>query len=261
MKAILILSLIAVSTFARADIGFDFLACIKDGEKIVGDVTTFVNDVKGKKDISGIIADLQVIVNDIPQFMKDCEISDVEKTETLEGDFSFCIKDIETLYTDATKLIADAKAKDISSLINDVVVFYDNVKQTLEDCSFGDQFDLAQVIEVVGADEGFNPIECLKDAIQVVTDVTTFINDVNAKKDIPSIIADLEAAVNDIQKALPDCGAGDALSQVVEVTDIGSCLKDIQQAVQVAEQIQADIKNKDISSFINDAVALINVAK
>jgi len=72
MKAFIILSLIAVSAFARADIGFDFLACIKDGEKIVKDVESFINDVKGKKDISGIIADLQVIVNDIPQFAKDC---------------------------------------------------------------------------------------------------------------------------------------------------------------------------------------------
>jgi len=90
---------------------------------------------------------------------------------------------------------------------------------------------LQQVVDVLGNEEGFNPIECIKGAITVVTDVTNFINDVNAKKDISSILADLEAAVNDIQKALPACGAGDALSQITEVSDIGSCLKDIQQAV------------------------------
>jgi len=121
---------------------------------------------------------------------------------------------------------------------------------------------LAQVAETIfGNEEGFNPIECIKDAIQVVQDVTNFINDVNAKKDISSILSDLEAAVNDIQKTLPECGAGDALSQIVEVTDIGSCLKDIQAAVQIAQTIEADIKNKDISSFINDAISFVNIAK
>jgi len=71
----------------------------------------------------------------------------------------------------------------------------------------------------------------------------------------------LGVAVNDIQKTLPECGAGEALSQIHKVTDIASCLKDIQQAVQIAQQIEADVKAKDISSFINDAVALVNIAK
>jgi len=98
MKAILILSIIALSAFARVD--FDFLACIKDGEKIVTDVTAFINDVKGKtKDISGLIADIQLIVNDVPQFLKDCEISDIKEQPTFDGDFAQCITDIQTLFT------------------------------------------------------------------------------------------------------------------------------------------------------------------
>jgi len=48
MKAILILSLIAFSACAKADFEFNFLACIKDGEKIVKDVVAFINDIKGK---------------------------------------------------------------------------------------------------------------------------------------------------------------------------------------------------------------------
>jgi len=44
-----------------------------------------------------------------------------------------------------------------------------------------------------------------------VKDVTNFINDVNAKKDITSILSDLEVSVSDIQKTLPECGAGEAL--------------------------------------------------
>jgi len=130
MKAILILSIIALSAFARVD--FDFLACIKDGEKVVSDVVAFINDVKSKsKSISGLISDLQTILSDIPQFITDCKVSDAAtfgKSATLPGDFAYCIKDIETLFQDAQKLVADAKAKDISSLVNDVVTFFDEAK-------------------------------------------------------------------------------------------------------------------------------------
>jgi len=267
MKAILILSLIALSAFAKADVEFNFLACIKDGEKIVQDVEAFINDVKSKtKSISGLISDIQTIINEIPQFVNDCKISTqseyFEYSATLPGDFAYCIKDIETLFQDAEKLVADAKAKDISSLINDVVTFYDEAKQTVTDCKEGSSAELKDLVDTLyGTEEGFNPLECIKDAIKVVQDVTNFINDVNAKKDISSILGDLQVAVGDIQQTLTECGAGDALDQVVEVTDIGSCLKDIQQAVQIAQTIEADIKNKDISSFINDAVSFVNIAK
>jgi len=80
MKAFIILSLIALSSFVMhskaAKVEFNFLACIKDGEKVVADVETFINDVKSKaKGISGLISDLQNIVADIPQFVNDCKIS------------------------------------------------------------------------------------------------------------------------------------------------------------------------------------------
>jgi hypothetical protein len=42
---------------------------------------------------------------------------------------------------------------------------------------------------------GFDPIKCIEDAIQVVTDVTNFLNDVSAKKDISSLINDLQVAI------------------------------------------------------------------
>jgi len=131
MKTFLILSLVVLGAFAKADVEFNFLACIKDGEKVVGDVETFINDVKSKtKSISGLISDIQAVLNDIPQFVADCKVSSQQQFEsqTLPGDFAYCIKDIETLFQDAQKLVADAKAKDISSLISDVVTFYDEAK-------------------------------------------------------------------------------------------------------------------------------------
>jgi len=127
---------------------------------------------------------------DIPPFAADCKISEFnEQTASLPGDFAYCIKDIETLFQDAQKLVADAKAKDISAMINDVVTFFDEAKQTIADCKEGTEEELGLVADnIFGAVEGFNPIECIKDAIKVVEDVTTFINDVNAKKDITSIL-------------------------------------------------------------------------
>jgi len=45
------------------------------------------------------------------------------------------------------------------------------------------------------------------------------------------ILSDLQTTVNDIEKTLPQCGAGDALSKAKVSTDVTSCLNDIQLAV------------------------------
>jgi len=147
MKAILILSLVVLSAYAHIEIKFDFITCIKDGEKIVKDVESFVKDIKSKsKSISGIIGDLEVIFNDIPPFVNDCkftsEHSSIKRKEMLPADFAYCLKDIEALLSDALKLINDAKAKDITSLIDDVVGFYDGIKQTIQDCKLGSLSDM-----------------------------------------------------------------------------------------------------------------------
>jgi len=45
---------------------------------------------------------------------------------------------------------------------------------------------------------GFNPLECIKDALAVAKDLSTFLNDYNAGKDIGSLISDLTTIVNDL---------------------------------------------------------------
>jgi len=64
---------------------------------------------------------------------------------------------------------------------------------------------------------GFNPLECIKEALAVAKDLTNFINDYNSGKDIGSLIDDLTTIVNDLQAALPACGAGKSLIDDNEV--------------------------------------------
>jgi len=72
---------------------------------------------------------------------------------------------------------------------------------------------------------GFNPLECIKDALAVAKDLSNFLSDYNSGKDIGSLISDLTTIVNDLQSALPACGAGKALiMEKVEVGGISECI-------------------------------------
>jgi len=63
---------------------------------------------------------------------------------------------------------------------------------------------------------GFNPLECIKEALAVAKDISNFLSDYNSGKDIGSLISDLQTIVTDLQTALPACGAGKAFVDVKE---------------------------------------------
>jgi len=76
--------------------------------------------------------DLSVLLNDIPTLVSDCKVSEsehhFEKFNALPGNFSYCIADIESLFETAKQLVTDVKAEDFSSLINDAITFYNDIK-------------------------------------------------------------------------------------------------------------------------------------
>jgi len=76
--------------------------------------------------------DLSTLVGDIPVLVSDCKISETEHHldlyNTQPGNFSYCIADIEALFETAQQLVADVKAEDFTSLINDAITFYNDIK-------------------------------------------------------------------------------------------------------------------------------------
>jgi len=206
-----------------------------------------------------LISDLEAIVSGLQTALPACgagnEFANIDEV-MVAGSVGDCLSDITAVVATVQKVAADIKAKDISSFINDASALITQIKQVIAECKLSEDKVVLQAAE-------FDFLECIKDALAVAQQIKQFLDDYNNKKDIGALISDLEAIVSGLQTALPACGAGNELANVenVVVENFGDCLSDIAAIVSTVQKVSADIKNMDISSFINDATTLIAQVK
>lgn len=177
----------------------DVKKCIADIPIIVADFTRLIKDYQEKKIVDIIkavalaIKDSKLAYEDCKNAVKDLVKEEFEKLESVEG-IEKCLEDIPVFAQIITKLVTDAKAKNIEAIISDIEAAIKEGEVVYADCK-----DALTAKRVEG-----DVNTCIADIQELVDDITTIFDDIKAQ-DFQKLTQDVEKTIQDGQKAVQDC--------------------------------------------------------
>lgn len=233
------------------------LDCLSDIENLASDLEKFVT-VAQSGDISAIIAQLNVVVNDAKVVLNDCQLTVYPGFQALKLRLDTlnpveCLGDLNDLVNLANTIIQNFNNSQYEQLVENLVQFVDKVQQTIADCS-GSNVTLSEMKTVVVAEE--KNIECLGEMNQATIKLTEL-----SKSPKNEFLMRLDIVFAQFRKTFEICDVKcPVLNRIVKI-DPFACIQDIESLVGLVQQTINDTESFDISAVISDVEQLVSLAE
>ena len=267
VSLIILFSILALSiaedSFSKST---DIIECGKDLLQVINTVEKLKIAVFETHDIQKIKELAQELIDESEKSVEDCKKLSLPPREFFTTDRQTCFNDITALLEVSERFIVDIENKDYDAATKLLPEILEKLQKVEVDCkhtipkAIGNllkESTLREKNESVSSQQLTGIPECLKDVIQLFTDVQKIEEAVNSK-DINELVSIVKTTIDDALKTETDCKGVVSNSQVNDkIDDIVDCMDQVEIMLKISRDIYVDFKKKDYMAILSSLPDLI----